>query len=241
METDEELESTQPKFVVDGVEYGSYEEAQARLDEKSKAADAKFREAAEVRQSAASQFEEFERQRQQAQDAQRFSQPNGTELPDPSTDADGFVTAKIQQALTPYQQYLQQMGGAYRDLQTKYNALAARTGGVDVDAVKARVREKFADEPATASMILASPKLMAEQQQLMEAEAHADDLATIRKQKEAEKAQLKTESGATGEGGNGFRVPTAEEYERMSSAEQLRVDKVIDSNPEYAKEFYGIF
>jgi len=228
MET-EEVEGTQPKVVIDGVEYATWEEAQARIDEKSRAADEKFRKASDVRQAAASQFEEAERLRKQAEEAQRFSQPNGQDLPDPSMDADGFVTAKIREALTPYQQAITNIGAAYQDLQAKYNTIAAKSSGVDVEAVRQRVREKFADEPATVAMILNSPKLMAEQQQVMEAELYSNDISRLRKEKEAAKQRNLIESGASGESGTGPKVPSAKDFAGMSSDEQQKwIDRAID-------------
>jgi hypothetical protein len=238
MET-EEVEGAQPKFVIDGVEYATYEEAQARIDEKSRTADAKFRDASEARQAAASQYEEAERLRRQAEEAQRFSQPNGQELPDPSTDADGFVTAKIQEALKPYQQAMTQVGAAYQDLQAKYNAIAAKSSGVDVDAVRQRVREKYADEPATASMILASPKLMADQQQIMEAEIYSDDISRLRREKEAAKQRNQIESGASGEGGTGPRVPSPKDFAGMSSEEQQKWFDKAQDDPAIAEAIFS--
>jgi len=227
-EVDQEQVQEMPKWVIDGVEYDSLEKAQARLDEKSKWADKMAQERADLDRKHASLQEQLQRM-QAERDAQQTQQTDGI---DPETI--NVVRRVMEPELRRRDQLIQQLGGYARGLEGRLNDLSVRSSGIDVNKVRARVRENFADSPADMNMILSSPRLLAEQAKLLEMETHQTDIDRVLDEKRRQKAAITTQSGETG-APRGLRVPTPAELEAMPDAEYAKVMDRANRDPEYAK------
>ena len=219
-------------IVINGIEYASLEEAVAKLEEKSKASDKKFQDAAELRREAADRFEEIERRKVPESDRQQAPEGNG-HAPDPSVDPDGWLAYKMKTLMSPYEQMMQQMGGYVRSMHSDLQQLKAGASGVDTAAVRKYVEEKYAHNPVLKAAILSDAMAMKEASQAMRAEAHSEDLTRLQSEREERKRATTTQSGAAGAGSREERIPTAEEIGKMSRAEFMKFEKRLEEDPKF--------
>ena len=234
----EEVEGqAQVPIVINGIEYASLEEAQAKLEEKAKASDLKFREAADLRKEAAERFEEIERRKTESE-RPHPPQGNGTP-PDPSVDPDGWLEHKLQNRMSNYEKMMQQLGGYVRTMHSDLQQLKAGSTGIDTAAVKRYVEDKYAHNPVLKSAILSDTTAMKEAYQAMQAEAHSDDLTRLQTEREQRKQQTTTQSGAAGAGSREARIPTAEEINGYSNAEFAKFEKRLEEDPAFRKAVMG--
>lgn len=227
LEQEEQVQSPTHQWVIDGVEYDSFEAAQARVTEKSLAADKTFRDAADERKQL-----QQERDNWQTQNA-RQSEPNPGDSP-----FDAETTANLDRYFQRLQsQQTRQIGGYLRGLEQRINEMSIRNSVGDPEGVKAWVREHYADAPADMNMILASPRLLADQAKLMEMDRNKDDIQRVLEEKRTRKASLTTQSGdAAAVHGNG--VPTPAQVEKYSEAEYAKFAARVERDPDFEMRFF---
>lgn len=215
------------KWVIDGQEFDSFEEANERLLSKSKEADKRFRDAAETQKTLSSMQEELDRLRAEHQQLQA-SQAQA----DPQEDPVGFVRSVLHEELGNRDRALQALGGYVRQMQSDMRKLSLQASGVDSASVENYVREKYGDNQAEMGVILGSNRLMQEQQRLMDMDSSSKEINDLLKRKKGLKAALTTQSG-DGVLSNGERVPTLSDIAAMSGAEYEKVLDRMSNDPEY--------